>query len=124
MDSLPKNILVVDDGTLAADILAKLLRVLGWRAESVYSASDARKYLADVETDLILLDIGMPGIDGYQFATILRKEMRLTLPIIALTGYSYDEDHEKMFASGFTAYLTKPVGMKELQETLNRFLVS
>ena len=117
-----KKVLVVDDNSLAADGLVRLLKALGWNAESVYSAREARSYLSTHKPDIVLLDIGMPGMDGYELVAILRNEMKIEVPIIALSGYGLVEDREKALEAGFTAHLTKPVGMKELQETLHSYV--
>jgi CheY-like chemotaxis protein len=87
-------------------------------ASSVYSAQEARNYLQTETADILIIDIGMPEMNGYEFARILRNELQLTIPLIALTGYGLAEDVDRTLAAGFTAHLTKPVGMNELQETL------
>ena len=117
-----KRVFVVDDNALAADGLVRLLKAMGWEAESAYSARDARVYLTNNSADIVLLDIGMPGMDGYELVSALRGEMNLEIPIIALSGYGLVEDRQKALDAGFTAHLTKPVGMKELQETLDSYI--
>ena len=119
-----KSVLVVDDRLEAADALAQLLHSLGLRAVGVYSATEAFAHLKHTKVDIILLDIEMPKTDGYQFATMIRKEMNLTIPIIALTGYSYEEVSQKAKAHSikFAAILTKPIDMKELNKMLHTVL--
>lgn len=116
-----KRVLIVDDSELAANGLARLLNCLGWDAACVHSAADARNFLVG-DVDIILLDIGMPGMDGYEFIKVLRNEMGLTIPVVALTGYGLEEDKDKALAAGFNAHLTKPIGAKELQEMLPTLL--
>jgi CheY-like chemotaxis protein len=113
-----KKILIVDDNVLAADSIVRLLLALGWDAISVYSAKEAQAHLRSNPADVLIIDIGMPEMDGYEFARLLRNKLQLTIPLVALTGYGLDEDVSKALAAGFTAHLTKPVGMSELQETL------
>ncbi len=117
-----KKVLIIDDNALAADALVRLLKALGWNAESRYSATEAREYLSQEIPDAIILDIGMPEMDGYTLVGILRSEHQITVPIIALTGYGLGEDRQRALDAGFTAHLTKPVGMKDLQDTLMRLL--
>lgn len=112
-----RRVLVVDDNAIAADALVRLLTALECNAVSAYSAASARASLA-TEVDLILLDIGMPDMDGYEFIRILRNEMGLTTPIIALTGYGSSEDQKKALEAGFTAHLTKPIGVEDLRGML------
>jgi CheY-like chemotaxis protein len=71
--------------------------------------------------DIILLDIELSNINGYQFAKMLRKGLNQNIPIVALTGYSYEEvsKEAKTHNVEFAAVLTKPVDMKELNKTLH-----
>ncbi|MDB5238518.1 MAG: luxQ 1 [Candidatus Kaiserbacteria bacterium] len=107
-----KHVVIVDDNKPAADSLAKLLNKLGGHAQALYSGEAAVKDDFS-STDLILLDIGMPGLDGYETIAQLR-ENGISVPIVALTGYGLLEDKQKALDAGFTAHLTKPVGLKEL----------
>ena len=116
------TILVIDDSIDAANALRELLRALGWNAESAYSAEQARAHLAKKRTDIIVLDIGMPGIDGYQFARELREVRHLTIPIIALTGYDSDEHRKRAYDTGFSDILVKPIGMQELRTCISALL--
>jgi CheY-like chemotaxis protein len=117
-----KKVLIIDDNVLAADAIVRLLRALGWSAESRYSPSAAQEYFKTEHPDVAILDIGMPEMDGYTLVGILRNDLHVTVPIIALTGYGLGEDRERAFEAGFTAHLTKPVGMSDLQETLTRLV--
>lgn len=121
METPLKRVLVIDDSMIAADTLVRLLSLLGWEAVSAYSAEMARTILA-TPVDIILLDISMPGMDGYEFVAWLRNEMGLTIPVVALTGHGLKEDKDKAYEVGFTAHLTKPIGQKELQELLPQLL--
>jgi CheY-like chemotaxis protein len=113
-----KKVLVVDDNVLAANAMVRLLCALGWDAESRYSAQEARNHLREQVPDLMLLDIGMPEMDGYEFVGIVRNELQITIPVIALSGYSSSEDRAKAQQAGFTSHLVKPIAMQELQQTL------
>ncbi len=112
------KILIVDDNVPAADSLTKLLNRVGMIAHCVYSAAaalqeDARTY------DVIMLDIGMPEMNGYELVRELR-ERGISIPIVALTGFGLEEDKRRAHEAGFTAHLTKPVGLKEIRELLSR----
>ncbi len=114
------KILVVDDNVLAADSLAKLMNKIGMQAEARYSGAEAL-LLAQKETyDLIVLDIGMPQMDGYEVVKRLRERGVLS-PIVALTGYGLAEDKQKATDAGFTTHVTKPIGLQEIRQLIADF---
>ncbi len=112
-----RKIMIVDDNEAAADGLKKLLEFKG---HAVVVAHTGTAALAEVDTfapHVILLDIGLPDIDGYEVARRLRrKETPATL--IALTGYGQEEDKTKALEAGFDFHLTKPVGIAEIEAIL------
>jgi len=119
--SAVKKILVVDDNKSAADSLVRLLRALGWEEVSaLYSAQSVLSHLEQNKVDTIFLDVGMPDMDGYELVKILRERGYTDLPIIALTGYGLPEDKQRALQAGFSAHLTKPIGTRELRESVGR----
>jgi len=114
-----QRILVVDDNRDAADTLALLLEVDGAEVRVAY---DGRSALATAATFLpssILLDLGMPGMDGYEVARQLREDERHAgMRIIALTGWGQDADRRQTRNRGFSHHLTKPVSLEELHQIL------
>src|SRR5205807_636100 len=102
-----KKVLVVDDNRDAADSLTKLLNVLGSDAHATYSGREALSKINDLEPDIMLLDISMPYMDGYELLQTIRRNGFADTPIVALSGYGMKEDHQKMKAAGFDAILTK-----------------
>jgi CheY-like chemotaxis protein len=115
-----QRILVVDDNRDAADTLALLLEADGADIRVVY---DGRAALSVADVFLptsVLLDIGMPGMDGYEVARRLRQDERFAaIRIIALTGWGQDTDRRQTRNRGFTHHLTKPVGLEELHAVLS-----
>ncbi len=112
------KILIVDDNAPAADSLTRLLNRIGMDARCVYSAASALQ--EDLRNfDVLLLDIAMPEMDGYQLVRALR-ERGMTTPIVALTGYGLEDDKRRAAEAGFTAHLTKPVGLKDIRELLSQ----
>ena len=111
-----RKILVVDDTRAALLVLEKLLTVLG---QHVRTAPDALTALEAARTDppeIIISDIGMPEIDGYEFARRLRLEPTLKdVVLVALTGYGQINDRERGLAAGFDQYLVKPVSIDALR---------
>jgi CheY-like chemotaxis protein len=116
-----KKILIVDDNTVAADGLARLLVAMEWDAKALYSGEELLDYLKGVEADAVFIDIGMPEMDGYATVVALRAHGHV-LPAIALTGYGQQEDIEKALASGFNAHLIKPAGAAEIRAVLAELL--
>ncbi|HVR73638.1 MAG TPA: chemotaxis protein CheB [Planctomycetota bacterium] len=117
----PCRVLVVDDNVDAADSQSILLKLAGHDVRAVNDGQSALKVAAEFLPEVILLDIGMPGEDGYHVARRLREELDLkdTL-IVALTGHSRLEDVEKSRASGFDEHLTKPVDPERVLGMITR----
>lgn len=115
-DSLLR-VLIVDDNRDAADSLAMLLQFEGRQTLCVYSGEEALSVLAPFDPQLVLLDIGLPGIDGYEVARRL-KAAAPTLRVIALSGYGQLEDRQRSSAAGFDAHLVKPVDLDALKRVL------
>ncbi|HMB04793.1 MAG TPA: response regulator [Isosphaeraceae bacterium] len=116
----PLSILVVEDHRDAALSLARVLALWGHQVYVVHSGPDAVEAVFARPTDLVLLDIGLPGMDGYQVARKLREQAGSSLMLIALTGYARDEDRRRSRRAGFDHHLVKPVALDELQGLLTR----
>jgi CheY-like chemotaxis protein/two-component sensor histidine kinase len=113
----PKRILVVDDNADAANSLVELLRLDGHEADAVYSANGALHAVETINPDVVLLDIGLPEMDGYQVAQQIRKNSS-GIRLIALTGYGQAEDIVRTHAAGFDAHMVKPVDFDVLQRAI------
>lgn len=111
------KILVVDDNRAAADALAKLLALRGHRTHAVYAGQEAIDTAPAHAPDVILLDIGLPDMEGYEVARTL-KELGVTATLVALTGYGQESDIRKAEKAGFAHHLTKPAGLAEIEEIL------
>lgn len=109
------RILIVDDNHDAADSLTVLLSMEGHAVETVYGGHDALHSATIFSPHLILLDIGMPEMDGYEVARRLRASNH-PARLIALTGYGQKEDIDKALASGFERHIAKPVDFHALCE--------
>ena len=115
-DSLLR-VLIVDDNRDAADSLAMLLQFEGRRTLCAYSGEAALQEVAAFDPQLVLLDIGLPGLDGYEVARRL-KAASPKLRVIALSGYGQSEDRQRSAAAGFDAHLVKPVDLDALKRAL------
>jgi PAS domain S-box-containing protein len=113
----PRRVLIVDDNHDAADSLAMCLQLDGHRTLTVYSAESALQQAAGFDPHVVLLDIGLPGMDGYEVARRMRAS-KPSLRLIALSGYGQHEDKQRSVAAGFDAHLTKPVEMTALEALL------
>ncbi|HEY7641133.1 MAG TPA: response regulator [Steroidobacteraceae bacterium] len=112
-----QRVLIVDDNRDAADSLAMLLRLEGRETLSAYSGEEALRALRPFNPQLVLLDIGLPGLDGYEVARRL-KAIAPALHVIALSGYAQLEDRQRSAAAGFDAHLVKPVDLEALKRAL------
>jgi CheY-like chemotaxis protein len=103
-----RRVLIVDDNHDAADSLAVVLRFEGHEALVAYCAQDAIEAVATAQPEFVLLDIGLPNMDGYEVARRIRAS-GASARIIALTGYGQLEDRKRSKDAGFAAHLVKPV---------------
>jgi CheY-like chemotaxis protein/nitrogen-specific signal transduction histidine kinase len=113
------RVLIVDDNADSADSIAAILETSGHEVEVAYSAQKALEMAVEHQPDIVLLDIGLPDMDGYEVAKHLRqtpelKEMRL----IAITGYGQESDRQRSREAGFDEHLVKPVEWQKLEELL------
>jgi PAS domain S-box-containing protein len=116
----PKRILVVDDNRDSADSLAMLLRLAGHEVRTVHDGRRVPAVVEDERPDLVLLDIGLPGLDGYSVARQLRSKAEFaSTMLVALTGYGTEEDRRQSQAAGFDHHLVKPVAFDALERLLN-----
>jgi signal transduction histidine kinase/ActR/RegA family two-component response regulator len=114
-----RRILIVDDNADAANSLSELLRLDGHQTLPACSAEDALTFAQSFKPDIVLLDIGLPKMDGYEVARRLRQLPACSRTIIvALTGYGQTEDRERTQTAGFDAHLVKPVDLRALDKIL------
>ena len=114
-----RRILIVDDNEDAAELLALTLQMKGHTTRIAVDGHDALDVVGAFAPDLALLDIGLPGMDGYELARQLRARGALSaLRLVALTGYGQDKDRERSREAGFDAHLVKPVDQKLLESTI------
>jgi PAS domain S-box-containing protein len=114
-----RRVLVVDDNVDAASMLAALVRQLGHEVEIVHDGSAALQAAEGYRPEVILLDIGMPGMNGFEVARRLRELARIpAVRIVAVTGWGKAEDRERSLEAGFDMHLIKPVELSEIQRAL------
>jgi PAS domain S-box-containing protein len=109
-DSSNLRVLVVDDNRDAADSCAMLLELSGHRVRTAYNGAQALQLGEKLLPHVVLLDIGLPDLNGYEVAQRIRATpWGAKLPLVAVTGWGKEEDRERAFAAGFDHHLTKPV---------------
>ncbi len=114
-------ILIADDNRDLAISLSMLLKLVGFEVETVHNGRDAVTAAKNRRPDVLLLDIGLPGLDGYQVARQFRSDDRLkNVFIIAISGYSPDMFLERSTPGDFDHYFTKPVDFKTLLPLLGK----
>ncbi len=115
--SAGRRVLVADDNRDAAQTLARFLSLQGWDVSTAFDGEEALALAGSFRPEICLLDIGMPGLDGYEVARRLRARPGCPL-LVALTGWGQDADRRRSLEAGFDRHLTKPVDLDALQHLL------
>src|SRR5689334_10887819 len=114
------RILVVDDSVDSAETLGELLRIWGHDVRLAHDGPAALAAAREYRPEIVLLDIGLPGMDGFAVAGELRKEGLGGRMLVALTGYGEQQDKDRAQKAGFDHHLTKPIDPDTLQKLLAR----
>ncbi len=121
-DARTWRILVVEDDQDTVETMSLLLRYHGYE---VHTARDGLGALAQLQTfspNVILLDLGLPGMDGLEVARHVREQQPQARPlVVAITGFGADEDRVRSYQAGIDLHLTKPVGVAELLQFLEKY---
>lgn len=115
-----RRVLVVDDNRDVADSLMIVLQIMGHHVEMVHDGPSAVEKAATYGADAILLDISMPGMNGYEVARRIREQGQEGLLLVALTGWGQDDDLKLFKEAGFDQVLVKPVDMEMLMKLFER----
>jgi signal transduction histidine kinase/CheY-like chemotaxis protein len=116
-----RRVLVVDDHRDSAESLAMLLSAMGHQVEQAYDGHEAIDLAGTLRPDLLLLDIGMPQMDGYEACRRIKSERwGKDMCVVALTGWGQEEDRRKSQAAGFDHHLVKPVEIGQLAQLIER----
>jgi PAS domain S-box-containing protein len=115
------RVLVVDDNRDAADVLVMMLQMFGHEVQAAYTGQTAVEMAVEYQPDVVLLDIGLPDMNGYEVARHLRQQPQTKdVRLIAMTGYGQDSDRQRSEEAGCEQHLVKPVDPQKLQELLAR----
>jgi|tagenome__1003787_1003787.scaffolds.fasta_scaffold19387619_1 CheY-like chemotaxis protein len=119
------RILVVDDNADAATSLGRLLKLSGYDVKVAHDGHTALAEVARFRPQVVLLDLGMPGMDGLETASRIQQlAAGKELSLIAVTGWGQDEDRQRTEAAGFIAHFVKPIKITQLEAVLSRLTAS
>jgi CheY-like chemotaxis protein len=117
------KILIAEDNATNRELFRELLEARGYSVVEACDGQEALQVLHQTQPDILLLDIGMPILDGFAVVSEIRKDPNLTaLPILGVTAYAMQGDRERILSSGFDGYLSKPIDAKLLAAELERLL--
>jgi len=122
-DGKKQKILVVDDNQDSRELVMKILGKKNYLLLEAYDGEDALNKIIAEKPDLVLMDISMPKIDGYEVTRRLKTmDVYKDIPIIALTAHAMKGDCEKALAAGCKGYITKPINIREFNEQIKQYL--
>ena len=118
-----RRILVVEDNALNLKLVRDVLTVSGYEVLAAPSGEEGVALAQTWEPDLVLMDIQLPGIDGYEALRMLRLNPLLdSVPVVAVTAFAMREDEERAASAGFDGYLGKPISVRALPSQVHEFL--
>ncbi len=115
--------LVVDDAPDVTEMIGMLMSYAGYEVVTAFSATEAFDAARSGSFDVVISDIGMPGMNGYELAEALRSlPAYQSVPLIAVTGFSMYDDRTRALSSGFNDFLTKPINPGDLLDLVKRLV--
>ena len=118
-----KKILIAEDNAVTRELLRELLEMRGYAVTEACDGQEALEKIAETQPDILLLDLGMPVLDGFATIKKIRENPSLSsLLVLAVTAYAMRGDREKILDSGFDGYLSKPLNPSALEQELERLL--
>ena len=117
------KVLIAEDNPVNRELLRELLEIRGCEVFEACNGREALHQIGEIHPDLVLLDIGMPILDGYAVVRAIRENpATASLRVVAVTAYAMQGDREKILSSEFDGYLSKPVDSRLLVNELKRLL--
>jgi signal transduction histidine kinase len=117
--SVPRRVLIVEDNKDAAQTLAEVVRMLGHHAEVAEDGPAAVRRAGEYHPDVVLCDVGLPGMDGYEVARELRAARGRDVRLVAISGYAQPEDVTRAAQAGFDEHIAKPCGPEQIERLLS-----
>ncbi|MFH1015070.1 MAG: response regulator [Nitrospirota bacterium] len=122
-EDFSRKILVVDDNQDGRELVVKILKNRGYQMIEAVDGEEALEKAIAENPDLILMDISIPKIDGYEVTRRLKSQIKFKdTPIIALTAHAMKGDREKAFEAGCEGYISKPINVRELPDQVKAYL--
>ncbi len=120
------HILIAEDDEFNQIVTEDILKLLfpGTTTVIADNGQEALERLSEEKFDLVLSDVDMPLVDGYELVRRIKNELKLEMPIICITAFAISGDREKLLMHGFDAYISKPVDIDEIRSVLGRYLGS
>jgi len=119
---LTSSVLIAEDNRVNQVLIQHMLQEYGIKTEIASNGTEALDFLKSANFDLVFMDVQMPVMDGYTCIKNIRKELRLSVPVVAMTAYALPGEKEKCLSSGMNDYLSKPVDTLELDLILAKYL--
>lgn len=117
------NVLVAEDNPVNRELLRELLEARGYMVTEAPDGQEALRMMEQDPPDILLLDIGMPVLDGFAVIRKMRENPKLApLPVLAVTAYAMQRDRDNVLNAGFDGYLSKPINARDLANELERLL--
>lgn len=122
---MSKRILVVENDPVSRELARRVLTAGGYEVVCVTDGEEALLVTPDVSPDLVLMDVGLPGIDGIETAQVLREDPKTSaIPIVVLSALVFSYDIDRAQRAGCADYLTKPIGARELLDRVGGILAA
>ena len=119
-DGVPRRIVVIEDNVDVRELLRLKLRRLGHEVDAVADGLAGVQAIVDHRPDLALVDIGLPGLDGYEVAARVRRSVGNDVVLVAVSGFGQPEDKRKAMDAGFDEHITKPADVSDIESLLSR----
>ena len=117
------EVLIAEDNPVNRELLRELLETRGYSVVEACNGEEALRVIDESRPDILLLDLDMPVLDGFATVRRIRENPSLaSLPVVAVTAYAMQGDREKVLASGFNGYLSKPINAGELARAIECLL--
>jgi len=120
---MPKRILVIEDNPVNLELMTDLLEAFGFTVIAARGGAQGIELVRQERLDLIICDVQMPGMDGYEVAHYLKRDPMLRrIPLVAVTALAMVGDREKVLAAGFDGYIDKPIAPEMFQKQVETFM--
>jgi CheY-like chemotaxis protein len=118
-----KKVLIADDIETGRELIRTVLETSGYDVTEATDGIEALRYARKLQPDLIILDLHMPGLDGYGVLAELRRDGKFAAtPVMALTASAMQGDRQRALSAGFNSYVSKPIPLSQLREEVQRLL--